>query len=867
MTDAALDRALDLQGNERSAYLGSLPDTLRSRVEALLTAAESDGPLDLPIAAVAGRLLGAADTALDPEVTGRRIGSWRLLSRLGSGGMGVVYLAERADEHYDHRAALKVIRWELADPALVQRFLAERQILAQLNHPNIATLLDGGVTDAGLPFLVLEYVDGCPVDRFCDDEDLGIEDRVRLMATVCRAVDFAHRQLVVHRDLKPSNILVRSDGVAKLVDFGVAKLLNDTGGDEPTRFVPMTPRYAAPEQRRGAPVGVAADVWALGVVIAEVVSGERVSVPGEADDPAAGPMTHPHLRGDLANIIARALRSEPEQRYRSAGELADDLERFVDGLPVVATRPTLGYRLGKLIRRHRAAAAAAVVAHLIAVAGLGGILWQSREARRERDMARQQAVRAEQVTSFLRELFGGAVPRVGGEPQVRDLLDEGAARIRSGLADAPAARAELLETLGSAYKWLREFDRSEELLTEAIELQKTLAPGSEGRAEAEASLGGLYMARGDPERAEAQFLRALAILDDAHAGRGESRATVLNSLGMVRLDRGDPDGAEDWLRQSVEIYDELGDSDVAAARGNLGRALDRLGRHGEAEVEHRTALEIYRTVGPTNAAIPSILSNLAINLSSQGRLDEAVEVVTEARDVWRSIPGAAVDGAKTEANLAYLLTVAGRSAEAAELATSAVAILNEAAPGSTSAIATEANLGWALAMSGDFDQALPLLEEVVDDLVERFGPDHVVTARGRTRLGAALHRAGRPSPARRQLEDAVRVVEQASVSPVSEADLMVVWAALCCDIGQADAGLEAATRAIAAYEQVYGASDWNTTYARVERQRCLAALGRAGDPPLLADAAAQLARVRGEDAWETRRADTEALRLRRLTVE
>ena len=266
------------------------------------------------------------------------------------------------------------------------------------------------------------------------------------------------------------------------------------------------------------------------------------------------------------------------------------------------------------------------------------------------------------------------------------------------------------------------------------------------------------MARGAPEVAEQLFSRSLEILDAAGAVRSANRANVMNSLGMVRLDLGDPEGAASWLQESVDIFSDLGDPDGAAARGNLGRALDRVGRHREAEIEHRAALEMYRSMGSTDSAIPSILSNLAICVSSQGRLDEAAEIVAEARTLWRSVPGAEIEGAKVEANLARLLIVAGRPTEAVELAASAAAVLNETAPGSTSAIATEANLGWALAMSGDLDQALPLLERVVDELAARFGADHVVTARGRTLLGAALHRAGRTRPALRQLEHAVRVV-------------------------------------------------------------------------------------------------------------
>lgn len=854
-TDAAFDRALDLQGAQLREFLAALPDQRRRHVQGLLDAVARGGPLDQPIGELAGALLGTAEAELEPRAAGRTIGGWRLLDRLGAGGMGVVYLAERADGHYEHRAALKVIRSELADEILVQRFLAERQILAQLSHPNIATLLDGGMTEDGLPYLVLELVDGRPIDSFCEEQGLALEQRVRLMERVCRAVDFAHRQLVVHRDLKPSNILVRPDGVPKLVDFGVAKLLDGSSVDEPTRFAPLTPRYAAPEQHVGGPVSIAADVWALGVVTAEVVLGEAPTAKGAIHESGAAVVAHPGLRGDLANIVGHALEPEPERRYRAAGELADDLERWLEGRPVQATRPTLWYRFNKLIRRHRAAAAAVVVAHLVAAAGLGGIVWQARQARIERDLARQEALRAEQVTAFLQGLFASAMPRVGGEPRVRDLLDQGATRIENDLSEAPAVRARLLETIGSAYKWLGELDRAEELLLEAERLQRSVSPGSEEHAVAVAALGGVLLARGEPGTAKARFLEALEILDGAGVGRNESRATLLNSLGMAELSLGNPEAAARWLRPSVEMFASGEDPGEAACRGNLGRALDRIGEHAAAEAEHRAALEIYRRTDADNATIATVLSNLAISLSSQGRLDEAVENIEQARLVWRQVPGSEAQQAEAEANFAYLLIVAGRAEAAVELAASAAAKLKELKPDATNTIATEANLGWALAMAGRSSEALPVLEGVVAALQERFGADHPVTARGRTRYGAALHRAGQMAAAQRQLERAVKALDPSTVSPVTAGDLLVAWAALCCDTGRADDGLRAAEDAVSALTEAHGAANWHVALARIERARCQAKLGREVSPSEVATDRTRVAAARGQLSWEAQRAD------------
>ncbi|MCG8456173.1 MAG: serine/threonine-protein kinase, partial [Holophagales bacterium] len=630
--DSDLDRALDLEGASRQRFLESLPAERRHRVSTLLVAAEGEGMLDRGLGEVAGRLLELAGADGETRLAGRTIGGWRVLGRLGSGGMGVVYRVERSGEDFVQRAALKVIRWELADATLVRRFLAERRILAQLGHPHIASLIDGGVTEEGLPYLVLELVEGEPIDRYCERRSLGREERLRLLTTVCRAVDFAHRQLVVHRDLKPSNILVRADGVPKLVDFGVAKLL-DGAPSEVTRHAPLTPRYAAPEQLRGEPISVAADVFSLGRVLEELLIGpapaegesELSSLAGSARRSGPG-----LPRGDLANIVGRALHPEPEERYRGAGALALDLERYLDARPVEATPPTLRYRLAKILRRHRAASLAVAVAILTAVLGISGIVWKSREARAERDLARQQAARAEEVTQFLADLFSSSAPRLGGEPRVRDLLDQGAERIRDELDDVREARAELLVTLGEAYKWLLEFERAESLFSEAVELEARLAPGSERHAVALGALGGLYLYRGEPAAAEVHIRRALEMLERTGIETPGLRASLLNSLGMARHGQGDSENAARHLHRAVELATPDHGDVTAMARGNLGLALDRLGRHGEAEAEHRAALGLYRLRSPDNDTIANILNNLSNNLAAQGRLDEALAAIEES---------------------------------------------------------------------------------------------------------------------------------------------------------------------------------------------------------------------------------------------
>ena len=346
-----------------------------------------------PILAGAAEVALAGRDGLEPgsDRIGETIGRWRLEREIGRGGMGVVYQASRDDGEFSHRVAIKIVRDRLSDPESLRRFRTEREILARLNHPNIARLLDGGTTRDGAPYVVMEQVEGVPLDRYCRDRALEVDDRLRLFATLCDAVHEAHRNLIVHRDLKPSNVLVTGDGTPKLLDFGIARLLasSDGQGEELTRTGSrvLTPRYASPEQVRGEPVQTASDVYSLGVMLYELLTGRS---PYDADDDGPGsleraicesdpeppstaavkggvpagrsrPIARRTLAGDLDNIVLMALRKEPVRRYASAAELAEDVRRYLDGMPVIARPSTWSYRTTRFVGRHRVAVTAAVL--------------------------------------------------------------------------------------------------------------------------------------------------------------------------------------------------------------------------------------------------------------------------------------------------------------------------------------------------------------------------------------------------------------------------------------------------------------------------------------------------------------------------
>ena len=439
--------------------------------------ARIDSLFDGPIASLWLELVSELESS-PTEMTDTRVGPWRLLDEIGRGGMGTVFLAERADGEFEQRAALKLLRPAIATDEALRRFEQERQILAGLTHPGIARLLDGGRTADGHPYLAMELVDGLPIDRYCRERELTVRDRLAVFLQVCHAVDHAHRHMVVHRDLKPSNIIVSAQGEVKLLDFGIAKLLQtdlSPGTPAMTHTVArvLTPEYASPEQIHGPTVTVASDVYQLGLLLFELLTDRRAQPLRDAspieierlvcdtllarpsavvDDPRRARL----LRGDLDSIVQQAVRKAPEERYASVERLIDDVERHLSGKPVVARGDTLAYRAGRFVRRHRLSVAAAAVAVVLLVAWAVTATLQARTIARERDRARAEAVKAEQVKDFVLRLFQNADPSAarGETLTARELLDRGWAGIEAELAGQPAVQAELLTTVGEIYREL-----------------------------------------------------------------------------------------------------------------------------------------------------------------------------------------------------------------------------------------------------------------------------------------------------------------------------------------------------------------------------------------------------------------------------
>ena len=648
---------------------------LRREAEALLAA----GPGGEDLAAEVQRAASVA--VAGPRLVGTRLGAYRVVKELGQGGMGRVYLACRDDDQFHRRVAVKVAEGALA-PEVLERFKSERQILAALDHPNIARLLDGGTTADGVPYLVLEYVEGETIDRYCDVRQLGVEERLQIFRNVCSAVHYAHQNLVVHRDLKPPNVLVTAEGTPKLLDFGIAKLLSpERLAQAPLTTAmhrPMTPEYASPEQVRGDAVTTASDVYSLGVLLYELLTGcrplrlggqgvaiERIVTDVEPEPPSratsrlaeAGadrtPEERAHdrgttpdrlrrrLEGDLDNIVMMALRKAPARRYASAEQLAEDLRRTADGLPVRARKDTVRYRARKFVRRNRYPVTAALL-FLALVIGFGiNRATLAHDLAVESERARQESATARRVASFLLDVFRSADPtETSGTPvTAREILDRAAERLVGPSDERPEVRADLLDTVGTVYQHLGQYTRAEPLLEEALDLRRQLR-GEEDLDTARSllHLGDLRAGQSRYQESEALLRRALAVRERRLGADDPRTAEALSSLGLVLRRRGNSVEAESALRRAVAL-NEAAFADPAP----LALALDRLalvladeGKLREAEPVARRAIDLARRrLGDHHVDTARSVGRLGIVLSEQGDYAAAEPLIREALDTRR----------------------------------------------------------------------------------------------------------------------------------------------------------------------------------------------------------------------------------------
>jgi serine/threonine protein kinase/tetratricopeptide (TPR) repeat protein len=656
-----LDQALDLEPAERESWLAQLsaehPEIARE-LGALLTSRDR-----LAEQVFLENALGAAEAA--PSWAGKQVGSYTIQSLIGQGGMGDVWLALRSDGRFEGRFAIKFLRSRASARGALQRFVQEGRLLARLAHPNVARLIDAGVVGEDQPYLVLEYIDGVPIDGFCDAGELSIEARLKLFLGVLDAVAHAHSNLIVHRDLKPSNVLVTADGTAKLLDFGVAKLMEIEGQQGQSALtqdagVALTPAFASPEQLTGGLMSTATDVYALGVLLYLLLTGRhpvgegdrspseliRTIVDSEpmrpssavtvktslASQHAAQRRSTPEklmraLRGDLDTIIAKALKKDPAQRYASVAVFADDISRYLRHEPISARPDTLAYRSAKFVRRHRVVVALASLAFLAMIGGAAGTLVQAHRARLERDFAMDQLRTTNQNDEFLEFLLSNAAPQ--GTPFTADqMLALGERIVNRQNSSNPLRRAKLLMWIGDDYMQRDRAADGRRVLEEVYRITRNL-PDRELRGAASCQLADVVARGEEVDRGEALFLEGIAEIPD-EARYAVSRASCFGVGAEVARARGDAETgvkrAEVELRLMMSSP-QRSDSDELHALQDLAEALSEAGRDLEALPRFERAAALQSALGYDETQDAVVLySNWALELDQVGRPLDAVRL-------------------------------------------------------------------------------------------------------------------------------------------------------------------------------------------------------------------------------------------------
>ena len=799
------------------------------------------------------------------KMMGDRIGPYRVLRTLGAGGMGEVYLAERADAQFEQQVAIKVVHGGALAVAMHSRLKLERQILAQLDHPNIAHLLDGGALPDGSAYIVMEYVDGIAIDAFCDSNRLDVTARLRLFQMVCGAVHYAHQNLIVHRDLKPSNILVTSAGVPKLLDFGIAKLLDDRQAARHTLAVTqadiriMTPDHASPEQVRGQAITTSSDVYVLGVLLYKMLCGSgpffissvRLSEieraicekdpPPPSDMVSLGDSTEssaiaddrnstPHrlrrtLRGDLDNIVLMAMRKEPERRYASAQQMSSDIERHLDGMPVIAHRDTLSYRSAKFVKRHWLPVAASFTAALLVLAFATTTYLQSLRIAAERDRVSQQRelaeherARAEEVSGFLVNLFKLSDPgeNRGNQVTARELLDSGSKRLQSGLQDQPATKAALLSTVGTVYDSLGQYRDALPLLDESLQLQSGTHDSS--HIETLLELGRAHMGAGDLTAAEAPMQQALRLAQSDGAISVET-GRALWTLGMLRYQQGNNNEAKELYNRSLGILtsSKAPQTDISPVLNDLARVYTREHQWALAKQAYEQALEIdRRALGDDHPRVAFRLQNLAIVAQNMGDLQQAESLYLEA--------------IKRQEH-----TYGDRHPET---------------------VIAKGNYGMLLQREGRLTEAEPLLRDAVSTNVSLYGADNYNVGYPRVSLAILLHDKGDLASSESEFRQALAIYDKSlPANHQYRASLLMYFARLLVDRNKSVEALAKSEESIKIWTATSPAANPQTALAHAIHAYALEHLGKLPQAAEELNAAVPvLVKARGPDDAAVRRA-------------
>ena len=700
----------------------------------------------------------AFDELIDMPPSCGKVNNYKILEKIGRGGMGSVYLAERSDKTYESHVAVKILRRGLDSDDILSRFKIERQILAQLNHPNITHLLDGGITSDGRPYFVMEYVKGKPITEYCNDNRLTIEQRIELFIRICDAIAYAHQNLVIHRDLKPGNILVTEGGIVKLLDFGIAKLIDDkrnqyhTISETGQRF--MTPEYSSPEQIRGKQINTASDVYQLGLVLYKLlcdktpftfkddslVERERVILEQEPGKPSAvfakkedsnikdisdkrsstPARIRKKIKGDLDTIILRALHKEPEKRFSSVVEMKEDLIRYLKGLPVQSQRDSLKYRTEKFIKRNKVPVSIASGFMLALI--IFGLIY-NHSITDQRNQAQREAMKASQVTSFLIDLFEANDPTITGGEDISawELLEYGEERIEI-LEGQPEVQAQMFDVTGQIYRKIGEFEKSENLLNNALEIRKELL--------------------------------------------GENHPETLSNydkLGLLMSDQGRFSEAESILRNVLDIRkknDMLKDPATADTKSNLAYVIRRIGDHNEAEELYRQSLEIRQNAyGNKHELTIESMSSLGVTLLHKPDYTEGEKIFREVLELRKELLGPVhPDLAMSYNNLGALLLLVGKFEESTGMFREALDMRKKLFGDRHPKVAlTTNNLAIAYGELGNYEESESYFNEALTTRTNLFGEDNVNTAISKFSLALLNLKTNEPEEALSYSQDAYQV--------------------------------------------------------------------------------------------------------------
>jgi serine/threonine protein kinase len=874
--EEVFEAALAVSGAERAELLARAcagDATLRAEIEAMLAVAGPERALGI-------ERLAPDDHATRDPVIGTVLGHWRVLALLGRGGMGAVYRAERADGQYAQQAALKLIAPGAWTDEAIDRFRAERQVLAGLSHPHIARLIDGGLATDDRPFLVMELVEGAPITDWCAARESSIEDRLRLFRVVCDAVQHAHGALVVHRDLKPANTFVTTAGDVKLLDFGIAKLLEPErfGVEAPatrTEAARLTPEYAAPERLFGGAVTTATDVYSLGVLLYELLTGARPlqlagKTPIETERAMmsasiAAPSERLGLRrgDDLDAIVLTALRAHAERRYVSAGQLGEDIGRYLDGHPVHARPDTLAYRVRRFVGRNRASVAAAVTV-VVALGGFGSVaVWQARRAAAERDVAQLERDKAEKVVGVLVDLFETSNPNVRGDGDrmsVRQFLAQAEPLVLDRLQSQPAVRARLRQVFGLIYVARDQYAEARTALQQALDEQRRLVgPDDPDAIESLYQLGMLAQHTGDdagaralleeslerslrvfgedheksarnltalasPDRLEEAgplLTRALAIRRRVLPANHPDLAENLGQLAHYHRLRGERERARELYTEAVAMFrtpEERLHPELITLLNDFAGLQSELGAKAEAEALLRQSLELARSVfGADSFVFANALNNLAVQLVSGGHHHEGEQLFRTSHEHHVALLGA--DHQRTvnvARNVGWIIALQQRYAEALTWMDRCLASLSHPTDTNDGRFHIQGRRAVILLRLGRGLEAIAALEQTLASLhaARLPGADYVITD-VQLGLALALLETGRAADAEPIARAAVAATAAAGADDPTraQAECMLGWALVVT--GHPEQGSELLRRSLPTYRK-WGLAD-PRTLASIDR--------------------------------------------------